>query len=69
MKNIFHENKWDKIQKKKQQEKKLKKKLEKAVNLSEERYCGVSYVYKKYINTNIVNIWIHGYRGATKEGL
>jgi hypothetical protein len=30
MKNIFHENKWDKIQKKKQQEKKLKKKEEKA---------------------------------------
>jgi len=25
MKNIFHENKWDKIQKKKQQEAKLKK--------------------------------------------
>ena len=27
-----------------------KEKLEKAVNLSEERYCGVSHVYKKAIN-------------------
>ena len=26
-----------------------KDKLEKAVNLSEERYCGVSYVYNKYV--------------------
>ncbi len=26
-----------------------KEKLEKAVNLSEERYCGVSYVYSKYV--------------------
>ena len=26
-----------------------KEKLEKAVNLSEERYCGVSEVYKKYV--------------------
>ncbi|MCB2197337.1 MAG: OsmC family protein [Bacteroidetes bacterium] len=26
-----------------------KEKLEKAVNLSEERYCGVSYIYKKYV--------------------
>jgi len=26
-----------------------KEKLEKAVNLSEERYCGVSFVYKKYV--------------------
>ncbi len=26
-----------------------KEKLEKAVNLSEERYCGVSYVYNKYV--------------------
>jgi len=26
-----------------------KEKIEKAVNLSEERYCGVSYVYKQYV--------------------
>lgn len=26
-----------------------KEKIEKAVNLSEDRYCGVSFVYKKYI--------------------
>lgn len=26
-----------------------KEKLEKAVNLSEERYCGVSFVYKQYM--------------------
>lgn len=26
-----------------------KEKLEKAVNLSEERYCGVSFIYKKYV--------------------
>jgi len=26
-----------------------KEKLEKAVNLSEERYCGVSHVYKQYV--------------------
>jgi putative redox protein len=26
-----------------------KEKIEKAVNLSEDRYCGVSYVYKKYV--------------------
>jgi putative redox protein len=29
-----------------------KEKIEKAVNLSEDRYCGVSYVYKKYVKMN-----------------
>jgi len=29
-----------------------KDKLEKAVNLSEERYCGVSHVYKQYVKMN-----------------